>query len=170
MKSIQWKRKKHKSNGLTVMELMVAVVIIGILVTIAISNFVNTSKQRALESSLTTNLRTLQIMLETYRVDWEAYPETLSKLAVESTEKKYNKRVANPYSGQSGPVGAANIWAIDFMDPSDSDFSALKSAYAGRVGYQYINSTKYYLVGYDGKSDLLKRKGNTYIVTNGEKE
>lgn len=158
--------KKHNS-GMTMIELMTTVVIIGILVGIGVSNYVVSAKRRALEASLVTNIRTLQIMLETYKVDWQVYPLNLSELASEATNKKYNKSVTNPYTQQSAMVGSSNIWAIDFKDPSDSDFAANKSLYKGRAAYKFISTTKYYLLGYDDNSDLLIRNNQAYTVTSG---
>jgi prepilin-type N-terminal cleavage/methylation domain-containing protein len=167
IKNMKYRVKKH-NGGMTLIELMTAVVIIGILVGIGVSNYVVSSKKRALEASLMTNIRTLQIMLETYKVDWQVYPVNLSELSLESTNKKYNKSVTNPYTQQSGPIGSSNIWAIDFKEPIDPDFISNRTLYKGRVGYLYDNTNKKYnLFGYDDKSDLLIRNNQIYTITNG---
>lgn len=166
MKNIFYRQKKLK-KGLTAIELMVALVIIGVLVSIFVSNFVMSSKKRAMEATLVSNVRTLQIMLETYRIDWQFYPENLSELGVVATQKNYNKSASNPYTKQSGPVGSTNIWAIDFVDPTSPGFNA--DFTRGRVAYQKVSTTKYYLLAYDASGMPLQRKGTTYIVTNGEK-
>lgn len=170
-------RHKHKklNNGMTVIELMTAVVIIGILVAIGVANYFTSSKKRALEASLISNMRTLQIMLETYKVDWQVYPKNITELSLEATNKNYNKSVTNPYTSQTGTVGSSNIWAIDAIDPTDSNFPSLKDNYKGRVGYTLakdnlgqFNTGKYYLMGYDGNSELVIRNNKTYLVTNGD--
>lgn len=171
---MQYKRKKL-NNGMTFIEVMTAVVIIGILVAIGVANYLTSAKKRALEASLISNMRTLQIMLETYKVDWQAYPVNIAGLATEATNKNYNKSVTNPYTSKSGTVGSSNIWAIDALDPTDSSFPSVKSNYAGRVGYTLakdnlgqFNTGKYYLMGYDGNSELIIRNDKVYLVTNGD--
>ncbi len=170
-KSMNYKAKKLKTNsGMTMIELMSVIVIIGILVSIGIANYFVSTKQRALEASLQTNMRTLQVMLETYKVDWSQYPDNLSKLAQEATNKNYNKSIANPYTGKSGIIDSNNIWSIDYLDPTDSAFPANKNKYIGRVGYQAIGTIpiqKYYLLGYDDKSELILRNNSPYLVTSG---
>ncbi len=169
MKNTLYKLKKHR--GFTAIELMIVVVIIGIIVSIGVANYIASSKKRALEASLMTNMRTLQIMLETYKVDWQLYPDSLANLGLEATSRRYNKSIANPYTRQSGPVGTTNLWAIDYLDPSDPTFPTNKALYFGRVGYQPIGTapsiSKYYLFGYGDNSIPIERKGTTYTVTNG---
>lgn len=161
-----WKNKITINSGMTVLELLSVLVIIGVLVAIGTTNFLISSKRRTQEAELMTNMRTLQIMLETYRVDWEQYPENITTLAFESSNKNYNKKVTNPFTKMIGPVGASGIWAIDFVP-----LPALPpELYFGRVGYQRVNPHKYYLYGYNGDAVFLKRSGVIYTVTNGEKE
>jgi type II secretion system protein G len=171
MRNIHWKQKKLK-NGFTLMEVMVVVVIIGVLVAIALSNFIASSKKRALEASLTSNMRTLQVMLETYRVDWQAYPQNVSELGAAATAKNYNKSIVNPYTKRSGPVGSSSAWATDCYDlqnpPADP---AVKQTYAGTVCYVAVGPPfpplKFYLMGYDDTSTPIERNNKIYLVTNG---
>jgi len=158
-----YRLKFRNEKGFTLLEFMTAFVIVSILATIIMANFIY-SKRRATETSIITNMRTLQIMLETYRVDWEAYPEQLTTLGLEATEKKYNKSVSNPATKQKGFVDPSNIWSIDFQMPSGTNAETLR----GRVAYQYIDRTKYYLFGYDEKGFFIERKKKPYTVTNGE--
>lgn len=156
-------------------ELMSVVVIIGILVSIGVSNYFVSAKKRALEASLQTNMRTLQIMLETYKVDWSEYPDSLSELANEADRKKYNKVVTNPYTSKAEKLDTTYVWAINFLSPTDSSFNANKELYIGRAGYQAIHQDddvnkpviKYYLMGYDNKSELILRNNSPYLVTSG---
>jgi prepilin-type N-terminal cleavage/methylation domain-containing protein len=170
MKNILWKQKKLR-NGFTIMEVMVAVVIIGILVAIAMTNFIASSKRRALEASLTTNMRTLQVMLETYRVDWQAYPQNLSELGAAATAKNYNKSVANPYTRKSGFVGSTNAWATECYDLDNPPDPAVKITYQGMVCYVPVGPpfppAKYYLMGYDDNAIPIQRNNKIYLVTNG---
>ena len=66
-----------KQKGFTLIELMVVIVIIGILVAIALPNFIG-AQDRAKISSVKANMHTVQTMLETYGVDWGGtYPTTV---------------------------------------------------------------------------------------------
>jgi len=159
------KHKKNNVSGFTLIEAMTVVLIIGILTAVIGTNFIQSSKKRAMEAELLNNMRNLQIMLETYRVDWEIYPENIGQLSIESSQKNYNKKCTNPYTRQNGPVGAS-IWAIDFKKlPAEPVL-----LYKGRVGYQRVSTTKYYLYGYDDDAVFLRRRGTVYTITNGEKE
>lgn len=165
LKSI-YKIKKN-SKGMTALELMTVVVIIGVLVSIVGVNFIKTSTKRANEASVQSNMRTLQIMLETYKVDWQAYPIDLNMLSVESNEKKYNKVIANPFTKLKGPIDSNNVWAIDFIDPTSGTFLANPKLYEGKIGYQYISPSKFYLVGYGDGGFPIEKSGTIYLVTNG---
>lgn len=165
--SYKIRKLKYANSGMTLIEAMSVFVIISVLVSIGVANYLQSSKKRALEASLQTNMRTLQIMLETYKVDWSGYPEHLSQLASEADSKKYNKSIANPYTGKSGPVNSENIWAIDYLDPTNSSFDSQKSLYRGKVGFQSVSTSKYYLLGYDDKSELIEKNGKAYTVTSG---
>lgn len=158
------KLSSKKQSGMTVIELMMVIVVMGIIIAIAATNFVAPARKRALEGSVKANVRTLQIMLETYRVDNETYPYSLSELEIESNKKKYNKSASNPYTKQTGPV---NVWAIDFLDPSDSSFASQKKLYEGKVAYQLVNTTKYYIMGYGQDGMLINTDNKIYVITNG---
>lgn len=161
-----YKVKKY-SKGMTALELMTVVVIIGVLVSIVGVNFIKSSIKRANEASVKSNMRTLQIMLENYKVDWKEYPIDLNSLSIESNEKKYNKVIANPFTKLKGPIDSNNIWAIDFIDPTSGTFLANPKLYEGKVGYQYVSTSKFYLVGYGDGGFPIEKSGTIYLVTNG---
>lgn len=159
-------RKQKLNKGLTVLEILTVIIIIGILSSIAVSNYINSTKKRALESAMISNIRTFQVVLETYRVDWEAYPDGLTELGIEADKKKYNKSVRNPLTSISGPVGINSPWVIEYADPEDTSFN--KSLYIGKVAYQRVNNKKYYLLAYGETGLPLERSGKIYLVSNGE--
>ena len=92
--------KKLKSKkGFTLIELMVVIVIIGILVAIALPNFIS-AQDRAKVSSVKANMHTAQTQLETYAVDWGGlYPTGITALKTEADAKKYWKDIKNPFGG-----------------------------------------------------------------------
>jgi hypothetical protein len=116
-------------------------------------------------------MRTLQVMLETYRVDWQAYPANLSELGLAASAKNYNKSVTNPYTKKSGLVGSSNAWATECYDldnpPADQ---AVKQNYAGTACYVPVGTfppTKYYLMGYGENALPIQLNNKIYLVTNG---
>ncbi|MFN8671610.1 MAG: type II secretion system protein [Candidatus Sericytochromatia bacterium] len=151
-------------NGMTFIEVMTAVVIIAILVGIAIPNLIAPAKKRSIDASIKTNMRTFQVMLETYRVDNLVYPDSVSELEAQANAKSYNKKVRNPVTNNEGSV---TYWAVDFLDPSDSSFDSQKASYQGRVGYQKINNTKYYINGYSEGGMPILENNTIYLITNG---
>ncbi|WP_029069729.1 prepilin-type N-terminal cleavage/methylation domain-containing protein [Jonesia quinghaiensis] len=70
------KAMNEKEKGFTLIELLVVIIIIGILAAIAIPVFMN-QRQKAVDSSVKSDLRTLATQIEDYWVDNQGYPATL---------------------------------------------------------------------------------------------
>lgn len=99
-------RDKRAERGLTLIELMVVIVIIGVLMAIAIPNFVGTH-DRAKVSAVKANMQSFQIMLETFAIDWSGrYPEDVQALESAAQDKStltnYWKHFQNPFTYRSG--------------------------------------------------------------------
>ncbi|PIQ24185.1 hypothetical protein COW36_10210 [bacterium (Candidatus Blackallbacteria) CG17_big_fil_post_rev_8_21_14_2_50_48_46] len=93
---LYFQRKAQK--GFTLIELMVVIVIIGILVAIALPNFIG-AQDRAKISSVKANMHAFQTMVETYGVDWGgAYPTSYASLQTEAVVGNYAKSYTNPFS------------------------------------------------------------------------
>mgnify|MGYP001613309122 CR=1 FL=1 len=151
------KQKKSSQKGFTLIELMVVIVIIGILVAIALPNFIG-AQDRAKLSSVKSNMHTIQTMLETYRVDWGGvYPGNVVQLSTEATGagKTYWKDFANPFSGTSGTgvsytdEGGTKTSGVTTYDPSGTS-----------------NVTRYYVYGYDKIGGKIQVKGVNFYLTN----
>jgi len=67
------KAMEEKDQGFTLIELLVVMIIIGILAAIAIPVFLN-QRQKAVDSSIKSDLRTVANSVETFSVDSQAYP------------------------------------------------------------------------------------------------
>lgn len=150
-------KSKNQNKGFTVFEILTVVLIITILVLIAVPNFIK-SKDNAFEASMKANARTLRIMLETYKVDNQAYPEDLRTLGREATLKKYNKQVNNPLNSNGGFV-EGGAWAVMYTGTTGP---------GGMVAYNPLSDlSKFYIMIYDSKGSLLQEKGTVYTMSNG---
>jgi competence protein ComGC len=149
--------KRAHQQGMTIYEILTVCVIISVLVMIAVPNFI-ANKDRANDSQIESNARTLRIMLETYKVDHKLYPEDLRTLGYEATQEKYNKAMTNPYSQASGEVESGK-WAIDYVGPTGP---------AGMVTYQPLaGGDKYYIFGYAKDGSFHKKSGKIFTMSNG---
>lgn len=149
------KSLKKQQGGFTLIELMVVIVIIGILVAIALPNFIG-AQDRAKVASVKANMHTYQTALETYAVDWGGqYP----------ADEEGAKDDSNDNNG--------NYWK-DFTNPIDQALSSYTSTANqnqntdadGMVGYNNVNTTTYYIYGYDKDGNLIKDKGRIFTLGN----
>lgn len=140
---------KRKSKGFTLIELMVVIVIIGILVAIALPNFIS-AQDRAKISSVKANAHTVQTMLETYAVDYQGkYPTNRTELynGANSTNN-YWKELKNPFTAATS---ANSVTEIGTIVPATNGPTAAGAA-AGVVYYNPLTGTpitKYWIYGGD---------------------
>ncbi|MFN4149352.1 MAG: type II secretion system protein [Candidatus Sericytochromatia bacterium] len=178
--------KKNK-KGFTLIELMVVIVIIGILVAIALPNFI-AAQDRAKVSSVKANMHTFQAIVETYAVDWGGlYPDfvggsipSAGGLYVEATTKGYWKDFSNPFRPGS-TTGMGLGWAVaEINQPvtNNIDSNNCQSGFlpsygndsVGMVAYDHdvdFTPTKYYIYG--GAKEVGKcitDKGRSFSLTN----
>ncbi len=93
---------KRTINAFTLIELMIVIVIIGILVSIALPNFV-AMQDRAKISSVKSNMRAYQIMLEIYAIDFGGiYPRFQTDLSDQALLKGYELSIPNLKSVLTG--------------------------------------------------------------------
>lgn len=112
--------------------------------------------ERSAETSTMLNMYTLQIMLETYGVDWDGhYPNTVSALrqSAQNYPNPYWKELTNPYT-QSKEEG--NAYANIDSPPIE-----------GMVLYQPIGAPVhgYRITAYGhSKKELLKQKNSVFSL------
>lgn len=97
---------KRAERGLTLIELMVVIVILGILIGIAIPNFIGTH-DRAKISAVKANMHTFQIMVETFAIDRVGqYPRDVEQLESaarsDTSLSPYWTTFDNPFTTRSG--------------------------------------------------------------------
>lgn len=115
---------KRNASGFTLIELLIVVAIIGILAAIAVPNFLN-AQVRAKVARSQSEMRSLSLSLETYRLDNNMYPPTPSTAG--------NLRFAR-LSKLTSPVSYMSAVPLDpfrqGIDPNgDGMFQAQDSAY-----------------------------------------
>lgn len=74
------RRRGHRRNGFTLVELMVVIVIIGLLATVVMIN-VLPSQDRAMATKARADIATLSQAMEMYRLETMRYPTSLQALA-----------------------------------------------------------------------------------------
>ncbi len=88
--------KKHLRGAFSLIELMIAIAIIGVLVTVIgpnLMNFLNKSKISAAKSTL----RTFEQAITMYQVDVGQYPSVLKDLVKQPTDEIVAKKWQGPY-------------------------------------------------------------------------
>jgi prepilin-type N-terminal cleavage/methylation domain-containing protein len=122
----------RNKEGFTLIELMVVIVIIGILASIAIPNYVKIVTQ-AKEAEVKANMHTTQIEVEYYRMEpWGCYPSSIDLIS-----DKISPGLRNPFT-PGGPV---------VQDEADADV-------AGVVEYATQDPYNYYTISGLGKNAI----------------
>jgi prepilin-type N-terminal cleavage/methylation domain-containing protein len=153
-------KKYIKSKGFTLIELMVVIVIVGILVSIALPNFV-AAQDRAKIASLKINMHSLQHAAEMYAVDYSGiYCTSAANLRAEGVAKHYWKDLVNPFTNNVD-FATSTVTSVSYNgDIVPADFPP------GNVGY-ISTATSYGIYGGDkvpGKAVLFA--GTSFELTN----
>ena len=145
---------RQSQEGFTLIELMVVIVIIGILVAIALPNFIGAT-DRAKIANVKSNAHVVQTMVESYAVDYNGFvPSTVAGLQQEAQTGAYWKQLSNPFDG--------------LTTTSLVDFNAAPFTVGGAVGFNQPDPTKnkYYIYGSDKNKVNVKDKGADFVLSN----
>ncbi|MEZ0372534.1 MAG: type II secretion system protein [Candidatus Sericytochromatia bacterium] len=86
-------------TGFTLVEMLIVVVILGILIGVALPNFIG-AQERARLAGVKTNMHNFQNMVEIYAVDWNAFPDDYAQLGAAAISGGYAKIFNNPVTNQ----------------------------------------------------------------------
>jgi prepilin-type N-terminal cleavage/methylation domain-containing protein len=133
--------KSSKQKGFTLVELLVVVVIIGILASIALPNFIS-AQNKAKESSVKGNMRTAQVAAESYATDFAGiYPNVSFTSDYESyfpgggnDASTSGNPLTNPISNTTGwPVSGAVMTTTSIA----GDRTGITALVIGGCGIEY---------------------------------
>ena len=115
----QYRRKRSREHGFTLVELMIVISIIAILLAIAIPNYSNSLK-RANESVLKQDLFALRSSIDSYTMDKAKAPQSLDELVSSGYLRMIPK---DPITGQPDwvPVQDDTWMSADQTAPGISD-------------------------------------------------
>jgi type IV pilus assembly protein PilA len=119
------RRKTEKAAAFTLLEMMVVLVIIGILATVALGNYLS-FQCRSKQAEAKTNLGAIFTSQEAYRAEYDRYSNSLGEIGWESrgtTRYIYSATAtgATSFTGQATTAGGANldsdniddVWTVD---------------------------------------------------------
>jgi type II secretion system protein G len=136
----------RREQGFTLVELMIVLVIIGVLASISIPNFIN-MQRRAKEGSTKSNMHTFQLAAEDYNVQNDGRYATLAS-GIATLLETYGSQFKNPFDNSSGSGGSwvdQATWTIPL---------ATGAGKPGVVAYGDSVTATYQIAGSGANGDL----------------
>ena len=134
----------NNQRGLTLVELLAVIVILGLIITVVLKNV--TGQSEAAKAKLNeTKMMQLQQMIDQYRLEYNSYPSSLNDLVRESSAVKESGKM---FVALVKPEQLKDIYNYDFIYKSESDGRSYSLTSLGSDG----------IPGGEGpKQDLTKR-------------
>jgi general secretion pathway protein G len=130
--AVKWCSGIHNQNmrGLTLIEVMIVVVIIGILSSIAIPNYFS-SREKAKMAATIAEIKILGKMISVYNIDYERYPDTLEDLGMKTPKDPWGQ----PYQYlriEGAKKGVGKMRKDRSMVPVNSDYDLYSKGRDGK--------------------------------------
>ena len=129
-------RRQRRDGGFTLLELMVAMVIIGILAAIAIPSFTK-NVQRAREAVLREDLHTMRSAIDSYTIDKQKAPQTLDDLVQAGYLKKLPEDPMTHRADTWMPAQSDSFTSVDETQEGGMDDVHSGSQQVGTDGTTY---------------------------------
>ena len=121
----------HGIQGMTLVEVMIVIVIIGILSSIAIPNYFS-SKEKARLAATISEIKILEKMIIGYSIDHESYPETLDDIGMQSLKDPWGHPYQYLKIEGSQNAGIGKMRKDHHMVPVNSDFDLYSNGKDGK--------------------------------------
>ena len=134
-------------------------------------------REKLIVQTLKANMHTVQMMLDIYGWEHNAYPTNFKSLKKEAIKSRYWKRFSNPYQKNKLFAVDADV-VLRFAKKhtieeafSKSIFSYLffqpeAKPFEGCVIYDYVDKNSYYLYGVSRDNRLEQKEGKIFVLSN----
>ena len=141
-------------QGLTLVEVMIVIVIIGILSSIAIPNYFS-SKEKARMAATISEIKIMEKLIIGYQIDNESYPETLDDIGMATLKDPWG----NPYQylkiEGSENNGVGKMRKDHHMVPVNSDFDLYSNGKDGNSETPFTAKAS--------RDDIVRANNGRYI-------
>ena len=146
--------QNQNMRGLTLIEVMIVVVIIGILSSIAIPTYFS-SREKAKLAATIAEIKILEKMVSAYNIDNESYPDTLENIGMQNLKDPWG----NPYQylkiEGNEKIGAGKMRKDHNMVPVNTDFDLYSNGKDGKSQTPFTAKAS--------RDDIVRANNGRYI-------